>query len=180
MIERGRTGAMDAPGLFAHGDDAAARGFSRGEMNVGQLGEGVADLVVDGALADFAAFDVRDGNAQRERDAGGRQHLVAVGDEEQQIGTPAVRASARPRMAMPMVLAMPVSVSELSRHSMRALMGKPSRSISCDGVAELGREMRAESDDAQLDVGVSGEFAQRPVEMAVIGARSGDDGNAVF
>ena len=57
-------------------------------------------------------------------------------------------------MARPMVLAMPVSVSELSRHSMRAWMGKPSRSISCDRVAELRREVRPESEDAQFDFGM--------------------------
>jgi hypothetical protein len=57
-------------------------------VDVGQLGEGVAHLVVDGALADFAAFDVGDGDAQGESDGGGRQHLVAVGDEQQQIGPP--------------------------------------------------------------------------------------------
>ena len=55
---------MNAPGFFAHGDDAAARRFSRREVDVSELGEGVAYLVVDGALADFAAFNVGDGNAQ--------------------------------------------------------------------------------------------------------------------
>ena len=88
VVERGRSGAMHAPRLLAHGDDAAARGFSRGEVNVRQLGESVAHLVVDGALAHFAAFDVGDGNAQSERGRCGREHLVAVGDEQQQIGPP--------------------------------------------------------------------------------------------
>ncbi len=79
---------VDTPGFFAHGDDAAAGGFSRREVDVSELGEGVADLVVDGALADFATFDVGDGNSQSERDAGGCHHLVAIGDEEHEVGTP--------------------------------------------------------------------------------------------
>ena len=67
MVERGRAGAMHAPRLLAHGDDAPARGFSRSEVDVRQLGEGVAHLVVDGALAHLAAFDVGDGDAQGQR-----------------------------------------------------------------------------------------------------------------
>ena len=43
---------VNAPGFFAHGNDAATGGFSRGEVNVGELGEGVADLVIDGASSD--------------------------------------------------------------------------------------------------------------------------------
>ena len=57
-------------------------------MNVSKFGEGIAHLVVDGALAHFTAFDMGDGNAQRESSGGGRQHFVAVGDQEQQIGPP--------------------------------------------------------------------------------------------
>jgi hypothetical protein len=79
---------MDSAWLLAHGNDAAARDGGGGEVDVGQLGEGVAHLVVDGALADFAAFDVGDGNAQSEGNGGGGQHLIAVGDEQQQIGAP--------------------------------------------------------------------------------------------
>jgi hypothetical protein len=105
---------------------------------VGELGEGVADGVVDGALADFAALDVGDGDAQGEGDGGGREHLVAVGDEQQQVGPPGAERIGEAEVARPMVLAMPVSVSELSRHSMRATMGKPSRSISRTGVPNSG------------------------------------------
>ena len=79
---------VDAPGLFAHGDDAATRGTSGSEVDVGELGDRVAYLVVDGALADFAAFNMGDGNAQGERDAGRRHHLVAIGDEEHEVGPP--------------------------------------------------------------------------------------------
>ncbi len=80
MVKRGRTGAMDTPRLFAHRDDTAARGFSRGEMNVSKLCEGVADVVVDSALRYFAALDVRDGNTQGKCDGCGRQHFVTIGD----------------------------------------------------------------------------------------------------
>jgi len=35
--------------------------------------------------------------------------------------------------------------------------------------------MRAEYEDTEVDIGVRGELAQRPVEMTVIGARGGND-----
>ena len=88
MVERGRAGAMHTPWLLAHRDHALSRGFSGGEMDVRQLGERVAYVVVDCALLDFAALDVRDGNTQSERDRGGREHLIAVGDEQQQVRPP--------------------------------------------------------------------------------------------
>ena len=58
------------------------------EMDVGQRGESVANVVVDGALADFTTLDVSDGNAQGESDGCRREHLIAVGDQQQHIGTP--------------------------------------------------------------------------------------------
>jgi tetratricopeptide (TPR) repeat protein len=40
--------------------------------------------------------------------------------------------------------------------------------------------MRAQRKDAQLDFGVRGQLAQGPVEMAVVGARGGDDADAAL
>src|ERR1700679_2990318 len=41
VVERGRAGTMDAPRLFAHGNNASTRGVRGGEVEVGHLGEGV-------------------------------------------------------------------------------------------------------------------------------------------
>jgi hypothetical protein len=38
--------------------------------------------------------------------------------------------------------------------------------------------MRGEDDDAELEVRMLLELAERPVEVAVVGARGGDDGDA--
>jgi hypothetical protein len=54
---------MDAPRLLTHGDDAAARGCCRCEVDVCELGEGVAYLIVNRALTYFTAFDMGDGDA---------------------------------------------------------------------------------------------------------------------
>ena len=76
---------MNAPRLLAHGDHPPARQFGRREVQMRHLGESVADLVVDGALADFAAFDVRHGDTQCECHRRRSQHLVAIGDQQQQV-----------------------------------------------------------------------------------------------
>ena len=151
MVERGRAGAVDAPRFFAHGDDAAARGFSGGEVDVGQLGEGVAHVVVDGALADFAAFDVGDGDAQGERDGCGRQHLVAVGDEQQQVGTPGGERVGQAEDGDADGLGH-AGVGVGAEQALDArLDGKAVALDFVDGRAELRREMRAEGEDAQID-----------------------------
>jgi hypothetical protein len=88
MVERGRAGVMHAPGLLAHGDDAAAGGFVEVKWMWASLVRALRTWSSMAPWRDFAAFDVGDGNAQGERNRGGRQHLVAVGDEQQQIGPP--------------------------------------------------------------------------------------------
>jgi hypothetical protein len=40
--------------------------------------------------------------------------------------------------------------------------------------------MRAEHEDAEVYAGVSGQFTQRPVEVAIVGAGGGDDGDAAL
>jgi hypothetical protein len=39
--------------------------------------------------------------------------------------------------------------------------------------------MRGEDDDAELEVRMLLELAERPVEVAVVGARGGDDGDGL-
>ena len=79
---------MNPPRLFPQADDPAPRRLRGREMHVGQLRQGVAYLVIDGALAHFAAFDMGDRNAQRQCRRGGSQHLIAIGNEEQKMGPP--------------------------------------------------------------------------------------------
>ena len=55
----------------------------------------------------------------------------------------APRVSASERTPTPMLLAMPTSVSELSRHSRRAAMGKPSASISLTVLPNSGARWEA-------------------------------------
>ena len=53
---------MDAPRFFTHADDTFTGMLRAGEVQVSHFGDGVTNGVVDGALTDFTAFDVGDGN----------------------------------------------------------------------------------------------------------------------
>ena len=88
MVERGRSGAVHTPGLFAHGDHALTSCLGRSEVDVRELGERIAHCVVDCALTDLAAFNVRDRDAQSESRGSRGQHLVAISDEKEQVGPP--------------------------------------------------------------------------------------------
>ena len=126
----------------------------------------------------FAAFDVGDGNAQRERNRGGRQHLVAVGDQQQQVGPPCGERVGQAEDGDADGLGH-AGVGVGAEQALDARLNGKSVALNLtDGRAELGREMRAQREDAQFDIGVRGELAQRPVEMAVVGARGGDDADA--
>ena len=178
MIERGRSGAMHAPRLFAHGDHALPRCFRRGEVDVRQLGESVAHRVVDGALADLAAFDVGDGDAQSERRRGRGQHLVAIGDEQKQIGPPRGEGIGQAKNGQADRLGHTGVGVGVEQALDARLDGKAVALDFLERVAELGREMGPESEDAEFDFRVSCQLAQGPVEMAVVGARGGDDADA--
>ena len=180
VVERGCPGTMDAPWLLAHRDDAAARSFRRREVDVRELGQSVTDVVVDGSLANLAAFDVGDGNAQSERDGRGRHHLVAIRNEEKQVGTPCGKGIGEGQNGDADGLCH-TSIGVGTEQALKArLDGEPVAFDLGDRIAELRRQVRAECNDSEFDVGVRGELAKRPVEMAVVGARSGYDCNSTF
>ena len=156
VVERRRSGAVDAPGLFAHGDDAGAGGGGGGEVEVGELGEGIADGVVDGAFADLAAFDVGDGDAEGEGDGGGGEHLVAVGDEEEEVGSYLGQGvgQSQHREAEGFGHA---GVGIGAEEALDA--GGDGEAVAfdlMDGIAELRGEMGGEDDELEVDVGVGG------------------------
>ena len=49
------------------------------------LGERIANSIVNRSFADLAALDVGDRNPQRERHRRRRQHLVTVGNQQQNV-----------------------------------------------------------------------------------------------
>src|SRR6202789_3664569 len=171
---------MDAPGFLAHGDDAAAGGFCGREVDVRELGECVADRVIDGALADFSAFNVCDGNAECERGGGWREHLVAVGDEGEQIGMPVGERIGEPKNSEPDVFGHGGVGVGAEQAFDASLDGEAVALDLADCAAESRRKMRAKGKDAEFDVRPRGEFAERPVEMAVVGTGGSDDADAAL
>ena len=85
--QRRSAGSMHAPRLFSHGNDPLARRLCRRKVDVGHLRQCISYGVVDGVLADFAAFNVRDRDAECKRNGGRSEHLIAICYQQQQIGT---------------------------------------------------------------------------------------------
>lgn len=79
-------GVDDARGVFAHLYHAAAVGFGGGEMEGGEFGDGVADVVVDGSFAHLAAGDVGNGDGHHCCRRRYGEHLVAVAEHYEHVG----------------------------------------------------------------------------------------------
>jgi hypothetical protein len=77
---------VDAPGLLPHLRDAPGVRLGRGEVEMRELGDGVADLIVHRALGHLAAVDVR--HRQRKGQSRHRcgQHLEAIAEHHEEIG----------------------------------------------------------------------------------------------
>ncbi len=171
---------MDAPLFFVHSDDAAA-GFAGGsEMNVAHLGEGVSNGVVNGAFADFSTLDVGDGYAKGQSDGGWGEHFVAIGDQEKNVRTHLAEAVGKAERGDANGFGHTnVGIGTQETFDFRS-DGETVVFDFAEGVAEFGREMRAEYDEFKIHFGMRGKIAERPVEMTVVGAGSGKDGDFAF
>ena len=84
-IETGGAGNVDAPRLLAHSQQAFARTFRRDAMHMGQLGDRMADSVVECALRHFASVQVDEGHVERHGRRGHRNHVKPVSDNKNRI-----------------------------------------------------------------------------------------------
>ncbi len=85
LVEARRAEVPDAGGRFAHLNDAAAVGLGGCEVQGGHLGERVAHGLIDCAFAEFAAVDVRDGNAEHNGCDSRGEKLEAVAEENEDV-----------------------------------------------------------------------------------------------
>ena len=86
-------------------------------MQVAQLGHRVAKRVVDRALGELAAVDVRHGDAERQCSHGRRVHLEAVAEHDHDVRAAGGRsACANPMTPRPIDLAVPSASSDDTRH----------------------------------------------------------------
>ena len=171
---------MNAPFFLVHGDDPPPGLEGGGEVDVGHLRQGVPHSIVNRPFADFSAFNMGDGNPQRQRDRSGSEHFVAVGNQKKNV---------RPHL--------PETIREAQRGHANGL-GHADVGIRAQQtfdarsnwksvvlnfphrVAELGREVRPQDDQLQIHLGMHGKIAQRPVEVTVVCAGGGDDGDFAF
>ncbi len=154
VVERRRAGTVDAPGLFAHGDDAIASVRGGSEVDVRHHGERIADGVVDSAFADFAAFDVGDGNAKSESDGSRREHFVTIGDEKKDVRAQLAESVGEAEGGD----ADGLGHADVSIGAEQALDAGGNREAvgfdDLDGAAEFRREMGANNDEVEIDTGM--------------------------
>ncbi len=84
-VDRRAAGVEHAFGVLAHADHVLPRALGRDEMQIGELGDGMAHLLVDRA-GDLAALDMGEREVAIGGGGGGRQRLVAVRDGDDDVG----------------------------------------------------------------------------------------------
>ena len=109
-----------------------------------------------------------------------RKHFIAVSDQQQQIGTPCGESVREAECGEANGLGH-ACVGVGTEQALDARNEWKSVFLNlADSVAKLGREMSAHRDYAKFHIGAPMQFNQRPVQMAVIGARSCDDCDAAL
>ena len=114
--------------LLSEGKDTCGRRLVGHEVDVGEFGQGVSDLLIECALADLSAFDVGDRNPHGGGDAGWSQHLVAIGHYEHDVERilDQLFGESHPEGRNRSTPPMPARASSLSRHSITASGSNPS------------------------------------------------------
>ena len=77
--------------VFAKLNHTAAALLGLGEVQVAHLGDRVANAVVVGTLAHRSAGNVRNGNTENQRSTCHGKHLVAVAENDKQVGTQSLK-----------------------------------------------------------------------------------------
>ena len=174
-IEAGRADLVHAPVFLAHA--AHALGVRRGgdEVQVRELRERMAHLLVDGTLGHLAPVHVGDGDGERQRGHRGREHLQAIPEDHDDV-----RAAARQRRREALDAAPGRRRHRQGRVRLRdhghALGDRPAVGLDgAPGEAEAGIEMGAAGDEQQLHVGRGAQLREQRCEVPVVGARDGDD-----
>jgi len=146
-------------------------------VQVAQLGQCVPHRVVDRTLADLAAFDVRDGNAQAQRHRRGGEQLVTIGDEQQQVRSHPRQDLGQAERGHTDRLGHP-DVAVGAEQALDALVDPQAVVLDfSNGLTELPGQLRADDDQTEIDLRVGVEIVQDPAQMAVVGPRGGDDGD---
>ena len=177
MVQRRRARMVNPPRLLAHGNHPPPRGWRRCEVDVRHLGKRVPHLVVDCALRNLPALNVSNRNPQRQRHRCRRKHLIAVGNQQQDVGPPRRERIGKPQHRQADCLGHAGGGVRTQQALDLCLDGKPIPFHLRPRVAELRGKMRSHHKNAQLNIRVPRQFLERPIQMAIVGARGGNDGD---
>src|SRR4051794_35995616 len=84
-VDAGGAGAVDTPAIFAELSQAGGAGWRGREVNVRELGDGVAERIVHLAERAIAAVDVGDDAAGDGGGGGGGESFYAIADDEDDV-----------------------------------------------------------------------------------------------
>ena len=146
-------------------------------MQVRELRDRVADLVVDRALGDLAAVHVGHGQRERQRRQGRGEHLEPVAEHEHEIGGQAGPGAREAGDAAPD--RRPDGRRRVVRLvHLHPLIDRPAVGLDrAHGVAELGHEVHAADHQPQREaLGVANRL-EHGQEMAVVGPAHRNDGD---
>ena len=177
QVEAGGAGDQHPVRLLAHLDDAIAVYAVGDEVQVAHFGQRMADRLVDRALGQLAAMDMRNRQRERQRRQRRRDHVVAVADEEQNVGPRPDEGAGEAGDA----------TADRRGERLRGVGTGPGgdalgdgKAVGFDGVrrpAECRLKMHAADDQPQRQVGRLRHRRQRRFQQAVLCAGAGDDGD---
>ena len=101
VVDGGRTGHEDPPRVLSQLAHAPGVDAVGGEMKMGELGDGVAQGVVEGAVGEFSAVQMGDGDRKRKGGQGRGVHLVAVAENHDEVRLQARVGAGKSRAGRP-------------------------------------------------------------------------------
>ena len=180
LVETRVADQVDVIGVLAHLAQAACRHLVGDEMQVGHLGDRVADTVVESAVHRVAAAEVGDRHPRDHGGLGRREDLVTVAEDHQDI---------RPQALQDIGEADDAVADRLGDrgHVVAALArldpGGNREALLLDppvGEAELGRQVHAGDDDLELQAWIVADQPHGRGKQVVIGAAAGHRADLPF
>ncbi len=166
---------MDPPCLLAHLREAPGVGLGGGEVQVRELGDRVANLLVDRALGDLAAVQMRDGKRQRERRDGRAQHLESVAEHDDDVRIVTRERCRKRGDSAPDRLRDCRRRIGIEQH-LDTLGDRPTVGLDHPyGLTEARRQVRARDKEEELKVAGRANLGEHGTEVSVVRARDGHD-----